>query len=131
MQHSRLNLPARKFFVKDLQRVTKKENHTGIANLSVWEASAINLYHEFSIVWVQGEVSNVIEVLLFCHLGISKCAQNIKPIFHEKPCSRWVANANEIDTNNMKSTYTTRTPSECAQIYLYSTLGLLRFALGS
>ena len=25
------------------------------------------------------------------------------PIFHQKPCLRWLPNANEIDTNNMKS----------------------------
>ena len=35
----------------------------------------------------------------------------LKPIFHQKPCSRWLPNENEIDTNNMKSTWLTQAPT--------------------
>ena len=38
----------------------------------------------------------------------------LKPIFHQKPGSRWVPNANVIDTNNMKSTCPMRCQSESA-----------------
>ena len=31
--------------------------------------------------------------------------ENLKPIFHWKLCSRWLPNASESDTNNMKSTW--------------------------
>ena len=35
---------------------------------------------------------------------------NLKPIFHWKLRSRWLPNANEIDTNNIKYTCPTRAP---------------------
>ena len=34
--------------------------------------------------------------------------KTIKPIFHWKLCSSWLPNANESDTNNMKSTWPMR-----------------------
>ena len=36
---------------------------------------------------------------------------NIKAMFHQKQGSRWVPNANEIDTNNMKCTYPNANPT--------------------
>ena len=44
----------------------------------------------------------------------------LKPIFHWKLGSHWVPNANEIDTNNMKSTWPTRTLALRTQHELYS-----------
>ena len=45
---------------------------------------------------------------------------NITPIFHQKTRLRWVANANEIDTNNMKSTWPTQIQPSRSQRKLYS-----------
>ena len=48
--------------------------------------------------------------------GFKNSSQNLvvrgqlKPIFHWKLGSRWEPNANKIDTNNMKSTWTTPAP---------------------
>ena len=53
-----------------------------------------------------------------------------KPIFHWKLGSRWLPNANEINTKNMKCTWPT--PEFCVgtQRNLYSTGLRLGFALG-
>ena len=55
---------------------------------------------------------------------------SLKPIFHRKLGSRWVPNANEIYTKNMK--YTWPTPAFCfgTQRNLYSTDWRRGLALG-
>ena len=51
-----------------------------------------------------GHPSYVATIILYCfYLGL-------KPIFHWKLGSRWVPNANEMDTNNMKCTWPTPAP---------------------
>ena len=44
----------------------------------------------------------------------------VKPIFHQKTCSGWLPNANEIDANSMKSTWPMRCQREIAQCELHS-----------
>ena len=53
-----------------------------------------------------------------------------KPIFHWKLCSRWLPNAGESDTNNMKSTWPTQEFCVGTQRDLYSTCSHWGFALG-
>ena len=45
-------------------------------------------------------------ILVLLDLG-----RNIKPILHGKLCLRWLPNANEIDTNNLKCTCPTPAPT--------------------
>ena len=62
--------------------------------------------------------------------GIFQWNMGLKPIFHRKLGSRWVPNANEIYTKNMK--YTWPTPEFCVgtRRNLYSTGLRLDFASG-
>ena len=45
----------------------------------------------------------------------------LKPIFHRKRCLRWLPNANEIDTNNMKLHGQRKPQRQGTQRNLYST----------
>ena len=61
------------------------------------------------------------------------CVVTLKPIFQQKLCSCWQPNENEIDTNNMKSTWPTRnSPIQTIfhQVALGLVLGSRGFALG-
>ena len=60
--------------------------------------------------------------------------QYIKPIFHQKPCSRWVANANKNEINNMKSTCPTRTDRNHipqAHVGVHIRIGFVGVCVGS
>ena len=65
----------------------------------------------------------------------SQCSYSIKPIFHRKLHSRWLPNANGMDKNNMKCTWSTRDPKRplfhlLALSRLGVTMGKLGVALG-
>ena len=62
--------------------------------------------------------------------GIGKFCQNIKPIFHLKTGLRWVPDANENYTKNMKCTCPTRKIFVGTQRNLYFTGLRLGFTLG-
>ena len=44
--------------------------------------------------------------------GVTAVAHSMLSIFHRKACSRWLPNTKEIDINNMKSTWPTRSPMQ-------------------
>ena len=50
-----------------------------------------------------------------------QCGRAFKPIFHQKLGSRWLPNANEIYTKNMKCTWPTRKFCVGYPLHLYST----------
>ena len=70
------------------------------------------------------------------YLSICLCKINqyfvysVKPIFHWKLGLRWVPNANEINTKNMKCTWPTQEICIWYRLNLYSTDSRWGFALG-
>ena len=56
---SRLDLPSRKMFIKDLQKaceMTTEENCV-FTSLKIWKVTVWNNLVTFSIVWIQGKVT--------------------------------------------------------------------------
>ena len=79
--------------------------------------------------WFQILIFNKICLILFFSL-IKKI---VKPIFHRKLGSRWLPNANDIDTKHMKCTWPMQAPTRgdpSQTIFHWLTLGPWGFALG-
>jgi len=53
---SRLDLPSRKMFVKDLQRAVEIMDTRGLTYIKSWSVILGNNSMSFSVVWLQGKV---------------------------------------------------------------------------